>query len=105
MKQVSDLFDPEPAQWGLRGDPWVWRAMAAHLSGTYLPPLLGEVERLLYATFDRLVGVDLATEPEAAVFREQFAHGGLSSGGVHLNTWRSFLMPLLVDRARAKLGG
>ena len=38
MKQAADLFDPEPEQWGLRGDPWVWRALRDHLGEAYLPP-------------------------------------------------------------------
>ena len=100
MKDAGELFDPEPTQWGLRGDPWVWRAMSERLAGTYLPPSIGEVERLLYAEFDRLVGVHLATDTDPWVIREQFAHGGLSSGAIHLDTWRTALLPLLVDRAR-----
>ena len=27
--RVSDLFDPEPQTWGLRGDPHLWRAPCA----------------------------------------------------------------------------
>jgi hypothetical protein len=69
MKQMADLFSPEPLTWGLRGDPWVWQAMHDHLSGTYLPPTIGEVERVLYTAFNRIVGVDLATEIEPAVYR------------------------------------
>ncbi len=105
MRLVSDLFDPEPAQWGLRGDPYVWRGMKEQLSGTYLPPSIGEVEKLLYAAFERQVGVDLFAETAPWVFREEFAHGGLSSGNVHLETWRVILLPLLVDRARGRLDG
>jgi hypothetical protein len=103
MKLVADLFTPTPQRWGLRGDPWVWQAMCDHLSGTYLPPSLAEVEAVLYAAFNRIVGVDLATEVEPSVYRAEFAHGGPSSGGVHLDTWRGDLMPLLMERARAKL--
>jgi hypothetical protein len=103
MKLVADLFSPEPMRWGLRGDPWVWQAMRDHLTGTYLPPTLGEVEAMLVTAFNRLVGTDLATAVEPSVFREQFAHGGPSSGGVHLDIWRAELIPLLVDRARARL--
>jgi len=99
MKSVSDLFDPEPDRWGLRGDPWVWRALAEHLSDAYLPPSPGEVESMLYSAFNRLVAVDLATDTERAVYRERFAHGGMSSGYVDLDVWRSRLMPLLMDRA------
>lgn len=103
MKLVADLFSPEPMRWGLRGDPWVWQAMCDHLTGTYLPPTLAEVEAMLYAAFNRLVGIDLATALEASVYRQEFAHGGMSSGGIHLNTWRIDLIPLLIDRARALL--
>ncbi|MET0422665.1 MAG: hypothetical protein ABW046_02245 [Actinoplanes sp.] len=106
MKQVTDLFDPEPPQWGLRGDPWVWRAMSTHLTGTYLPPSIGEVERLLLVAFDRVVGVNLSTETQPWVYRPEFARDdGLSSGNVDLNTWRATLLPLLIDRARQRLSG
>ena len=62
MKQVVDLFSPEPQVWGLRGDPWVWQALRDRLSGTYLPPTLGEVEAILYTAVNRIVGVGLGTE-------------------------------------------
>jgi hypothetical protein len=106
MKLVTDLFDPEPMQWGLRGDPWVWRAMQEHLTGTYLPPLIGEVESLLYAAFDRVVGVELATATEPWIYREQFVQGdGLSDGNVHLDSWRTIFLPLLLERAGARISG
>jgi hypothetical protein len=103
MKQVAELFDPEPEQWGLRGDPWVWRALRDHLGESYLPPSIGEVEAMLYAAFNRLVAVDLATETTPAIYREEFAHGGMSSGQVHLETWRAVLIPMLLDRAGTML--
>lgn len=102
---MSDLFDPEPVRWGLRGDPWVWRAMREQLVTLALPPSVGEVERLLKATFDRVVACDLAAESAPWVYREEFAHGGLSSGSVHLETWRAELLPTLIDRARSQLSG
>ena len=105
MRVVSELFEPVPEQWGLRGDPYVWQAMSDHLAGTYLPPSVGEVEKLLYTAFDRVVGIDLFAETAPWVFREEFAHGGLSSGNVHLETWRVVLLPLLIERARSRLDG
>jgi hypothetical protein len=103
MKNVADLFDPEPEQWGLRGDPWVWQALRDHLGESYLPPSIGEVEAMLYTAFNRLVAVDLATETAPSVYRDAFAHGGKSSGQVHLETWRAVLLPLLIDRAGTML--
>ena len=79
--------------------------MSDHLSGTYLPPSVGEVEKILYTAFDRLAGVDLFSETAPWVFREEFAHGGLSGGSIHLETWRVVLLPLLIDRARGQLDG
>ncbi|MEU4244569.1 hypothetical protein [Actinoplanes sp. NPDC026619] len=103
MKLVADLFDPEPDVWGLRGDPWVWQAMRDHLGDTYLPPSLGEAEAMLYAAFNRIAGVDIATETQQSVYRPEFAHGGMSSGHIHIETWRAELLPLLVDRAQSLL--
>jgi hypothetical protein len=34
------------------------------------------------------------------MYREQFAHGGMSGGLISIETWRDQLIPLLTDRAR-----
>ncbi|MFE4959623.1 hypothetical protein ACFRCW_37970 [Streptomyces sp. NPDC056653] len=101
--KMADLFDPEPEQWGLRGDPYVWRDLRDHLSGTDIPTSVDEVASLLRAAFSELVGLDLVTAPEPHVYREHYAHGGMSSGHVDLHTWRDRLMPMLVERARTRL--
>ncbi|WP_189600676.1 hypothetical protein [Streptomyces lateritius] len=101
---MAVLFDPEPARWGLRGDPHVWRALRDHLSGTAVPPSANGVTALLRAAFSEVVGLDLAEAEASAVYREQYAHGGMSSGMVHLETWRENLMPLLAERAGALRG-
>ncbi len=101
--KVSALFYPEPRTWGLRGDPHLWRALRDQLSDTDLPPSSEGVVTLLHATFRELAGADLATEPAQSVYRERYAHGGMSSGMISLDTWRQRLMPLLAERARALL--
>ncbi|CAN5287270.1 hypothetical protein BH09ACT12_BH09ACT12_05040 [soil metagenome] len=96
---MAELFAPEPRQWGLRGDPFAWRAMADRLSGTPVPSSEAEVTGLLVAAFEGMIGVSLAQESPDSVFVEAFAGGGMSSGHVHLPTWRDRLVPLLVERA------
>ncbi|MCX4539236.1 hypothetical protein [Streptomyces sp. NBC_01565] len=101
--KMAGLFDPEPTTWGLRGDPYVWRALRDHLSGTDAPASVDEVVRLLWAAFKELVGVDLIGDPVSSTYVKQYAHGGMSSGMVSLDTWRERLMPLLAERARTLL--
>ena len=100
--KLADLFDPEPRTWGLRGDPYLWQALRAHLSDTAMPASAGEAVRLLHAAFAELTDTDL-DNPAASVFREQYAHGGMSGGGISLDTWRQQLIPLLAERARKLL--
>jgi hypothetical protein len=61
--------------------------------------------RLLHAAFRELTGSDLTSDPASSVYREQYAHGGMSSGMISLDTWRQRLMPMLFERARARLPG
>jgi hypothetical protein len=103
--RVSDLFDPEPQTWGLRGDPYLWRALRAHLAGQDIPGSPGELAGLLHQAFRELAGTDLASDPAASVYLEQFAHGGMSSGMISLDTWRQDLMPMLAERARTRRPG
>lgn len=103
--RVSDLFDPEPRTWGLRGDPHLWRALRARLASQDVPASVGELAGLLHAAFRELAGTDLAGGPASAADLEQYAHGGLSSGMISLDTWRQHLMPMLLERASARLPG
>jgi hypothetical protein len=98
---VSALFDPEPERWGLRGDPHLWRALREHLAGTRLPRSADELTGLLHAAFRELTGIDIAGAPASMAYQEQYAHGGMSSGMISVDTWREMLFPLLVDRAGA----
>ena len=101
--RVSDLFDPEPQTWGLRGDPYLWRALRAHLSGQDIPASADELADLLHQAFRELAGTDLASDPATSVHREQYAHGGMSSGMISLEAWRQRLMPMLAERATTRL--
>jgi hypothetical protein len=103
--RVSDLFDPEPRTWGLRGDPHLWRALRARLADQDAPTSADELASLLHAAFRELTGTDLVGDPATSAYLEQYAHGGLSSGMISLDTWRQQLMPMLLERARARLPG
>lgn len=97
---MEQLFEEEPEQWGLRGDPYVWAAIREHLAGRPLPDDDTTLEESLLTAFTAVVGVDLRTESADQVYRKEFAHGGMSSGHVSLRIWRDRLIPLLVSRGR-----
>jgi hypothetical protein len=99
---MSVLFDPEPQTWGLRGDPYLWRALRAHLADQDIPASPGELAGLLHQAFHELVGIDLDSDPAISVYQEQYAHGGMSSGMISLDTWRQRLIPILAERARTR---
>ena len=103
--RVSDLFDPEPPTWGLRGDPYLWRALRAHLASQDIPGSPGELTDLLHQAFRELAGTDLASDPAPSVYLEQYAQGGMSSGMISLDKWRQDLMPMLTERARTRRPG
>jgi hypothetical protein len=101
--RISALFDPEPEMWGMRGDPHLWRALSAHLADHEVPASAEELASVLHAAFRELADTDLAKDPASSVYREQYAHGGMSSGMISLDTWRQQLMPMLAERARTRL--
>lgn len=105
---MEELFAERPEQWGLRGDEFVWAALEARLAELPVPDDRRALEELLVGTFNDIVGVDLMNEDfweqgesgDSGVYREEFAHGGMSSGFVCLEVWRDRLIPLLVSRGR-----
>ena len=98
-RRVGPLFDPDPWQWGLRGDPHLWWHMAEVLSGEPCPETTAQLAALIERTFETLTGASWATaEP---FYLEQYAHGGMSSGYVSPDWWRETGLPLLLERFAA----
>jgi len=91
-------FRPEPKQWGLRGDPWLWLELQATLELVKDPQSVERFEELLWAIIKELTGEDFQVFDDVMVAVERYPHLGMSGGSVCPPTWRDDLVPLLVDR-------
>jgi hypothetical protein len=97
-KTLSQLFDDEPAGWGLRGDPFLWRELKTSLGDQAYPKTEAGFKLLLERTYEQLTGQAL-TEP-GSIFVERYSHGGMSSGRVDPHFWLETGFPLLLTRYR-----
>ncbi len=98
------LFVEEPTQWGLRGDPYLWRAMREHFASTPLPSSVLEFDQVIAAAFEQLTMQSISSTNNFSV--KEFAHGGMSSGGIAPEFWRAQALPLLKKRlAQALIDG
>ncbi|MBF0643036.1 hypothetical protein [Pseudomonas protegens] len=95
-RSVARLFAEEPLSWGLRGDPYLWRAMATHLAHTPWPTTAQQLEALIVQAFEQLTG--RAWSSAGHFFVEAFARGGMSSGGISMGFWHERGLPLLCAR-------
>ena len=91
-----ELFCPEPEQWGLRGDPYLWREMAFHLAATPLPDTCDEASGVLSAAFQEITGHPVSHSDD--FFCPQFDNGGMSSGMISVAFWRGSALPMLLRR-------
>jgi hypothetical protein len=98
QKKLVQIFQDEPARWGLRGDPYLWREMKEILEDHPYPATEDQFMALLERTYQHLIGVPL-TQRET-IFVERYSHGGLSSGSVSPQFWVEQAMPLLLARYR-----
>lgn len=99
---VDQLFTPEPVQWGLRGDPYLWREMERRAAGEILPVGIAAVEESLHALICTILGTEWQRFiAQDRVYHPDLAHGGMSSGYVKVSTWIERLIPLLLARAKA----
>jgi hypothetical protein len=94
--KISDLFNPEPNQWGFRGDPLLWREMSSALSETPLPRSLDLLISKIEDTFVALTNHQLSScEP---IHIKRYDEGGMSSGQISSEFWRKIAIPLLISR-------
>lgn len=95
---IGELFDPRPDRWGLRGDVHLWADMREQFAAVPLPPTREALEAVLLAKFSECTGLAF-DHPVDSVFLQKYAHGGMSSGHVHLPWWRDSALPMLLERS------
>lgn len=98
VKSVSTIFDLEPLQWGLRGDPFLWEYLKEQFQDMLLPYSPQALREDILRTFSTLTGALPATEED--YFVEQFApiHVGMSTGWLSGDFWLNTAIPLLMRR-------
>lgn len=94
---VSDLFDPAPSQWGLRGDLFLWMEMRQALCHVQVPEQPEDIAPIIASAFQALTGEPL--QPRCDVHVCRLARGGMSSGMVSGRFWSDTFIPLLQSRA------
>ncbi len=93
MNNISQLLESEPTQWGLRGDPFLWREMKARLGSITTTVAPEQLERILHEVFAELTGLTLGErEP---IFVKMYDQGGMSSGMVCPEFWRTAIATIV----------
>lgn len=94
--KLSVIFDPEPEAWAFRGDPYFWEYLRKRVSRVDLPVDPEKLEQLIRDEHYRLTGTGLTAGSIAIA--EEFAHGGMTSGGLSGEFWVRYAIPLLKER-------
>lgn len=100
--KLSIIFEERPEQWGFRGDPYFWDHLKkrAENMGVVTPD---ELEEWIKAEYLSVSGKPLTDEYGDFAVVDEFAHGGMSSGGVDNLWWLEKGVPLLKSRLTALL--
>ena len=93
---VSKYFDPEPIQWGLRGDPHLWRDMKLKTAKTNIPTTGNGFEKLLYKLFKELTGED--PQKGKNIYVKKYETIGMSKGMISSDFWLDKGFSLLIQR-------
>ena len=98
MRYVSVIFTPEPDQWGLRGDPFLWQLLKERYQAVELPYPPKVLREEILRIFAGLTGELPA--PDKRYYVERFAktHVGMSTGWISGGFWLDTDIPLLMER-------
>ncbi|QIZ76257.1 hypothetical protein [Ferrimonas lipolytica] len=94
--KISEIFENEPTQWGLRGDPFLWRELKETLTAVDMPATPSELQALIEAEYENATGHSISEQK--LFFIERFCSHGMSSGGISPDFWVAKAIPLLVSR-------
>ncbi|MEZ3161390.1 O-acetyl-ADP-ribose deacetylase [Microbacterium sp. BWT-B31] len=101
---IGGLFDPAPEQWGLRGDPYLWRALRSQFATTPLPPDSRELDRVIRDAAQAVIGAALSASDDAHYVPEFDPGHGMSAGAVSREWWNTTGIRTLIDRFEARDG-
>ncbi|WP_242994421.1 hypothetical protein [Butyrivibrio fibrisolvens] len=97
-KDLSLIFENKPQQWGMRGDPYLWKEMQDAFQGESLDINPRDLAGKICEFYEQAVGKPLTYYTNEYV--ERYAHGGMSSGYVSGEFWICSGIPLLLDNLR-----
>ena len=98
--KLSEIFEEKPKRWGFRGDPYFWDHLK-ELAEDMDIISADELEQWIKQEYLSLSGKPLSDEYMDFALNEQFADGGMSSGGVDNLWWTEEGIPLLKSRLAA----
>jgi len=98
--KLSIIFKDKPKRWGFRGDPYFWDYLK-ELSENMDVISPDKLEQWIKEEYCSLSGKALTDEYGDFAVIKQFAHGGMSSGGVDNLWWIEEGIPLLKSRLSA----
>ena len=93
-RYLSELFNIQPPNWGLRGDPWLWQDMKKAFAETPFPYSSPQLVADICRVFQEKTGVELTNA--ARPYVEAYDHGGNSAGKVSGKWWLTTAMPILI---------
>ena len=95
--KLSVIFEEKPKRWGFRGDPYFWDYLK-NLAENMDMISADELEKWIKEEYLSLSGKPLTDKYMDFAVIKQFAHGGMSSGGVDNKWWVNEGIPLLKSR-------
>ncbi len=67
--KVSEIFEEEPMQWGLRGDPFLWRELKDRFKNTEMPETPEQLKALIEKEYVASTGHPMIHEQHFEVER------------------------------------
>lgn len=95
--KLSVIFEEKPDRWGFRGDPYFWDHLKNLAENMHIISP-DELENMIKEEYLFLSGKPLTDKYGDFAVIKQFAHGGMSSGGVDNLWWIEEGIPLLKSR-------
>jgi len=92
-ERLKSIFK-QPQQWGLRGDPFLWKELQEHFATGGLPENQEEFVAQVESKIKDLTSSDLGGDQP--IFVARYDAGGMSSGHISPEWWRATGISLLI---------